>query len=64
MKKLTLFLASLLICVSILSSFPVVYADEIGTTVPPEETTQQETTPPEDEALPLSWNPQPDEVNY
>lgn len=64
MKKLTLLIASLSISVSILSAFPMVHADEIDTTVPLEETTQQETTPPEDEVLPLSWNPQPDEVNY
>ena len=39
------------------------YADEIGTAVPPEETTQQETTPVEGDALPAIWDPQPDEVN-
>ena len=44
------------------------YADEIGTAVPPEETTQQETTqqettPAEGDALPAIWDPQPDEVN-
>lgn len=63
MKKLISLLASLLICVSILSAFPVVYADEIDTTVEPAETTQQETTPLEDVALPAIWDPQPDEVN-
>lgn len=63
MKKLISIIASLLVCVSILSAFPVVYADEIDTTVPPVETTQQETTPPEEEALPAIWDPQSEEVN-
>lgn len=63
MKKLISIIASLLICVTIFSAFPVVYADEINTTVPPEETTYQETVPPEEKAAPAFWSPQPDEVN-
>lgn len=62
MKKLISIIASLLVCVSILSVFPVVYADEIDTTIRPEETTQQETTPAEDDALPAIWDPQSEEV--
>lgn len=63
MKKLISIIASLLICVTIFSAFPVVYADEIDTTVPPEETTYQETIPPIEGTVPAFWNPQPDEVN-
>lgn len=63
MKMLNSIIASLLICITIFSAFPVVYADEIDTTVPPEETTYQETVPSEEEVVPAFWNPQPDEVN-
>ena len=63
MKKLITIIVSVLVCASMLSVIPAVYADEIGTAVPPEETTQQETTPAEGDALPAIWDPQPDEVN-
>lgn len=63
MKKLISIIASLLICVAIFSAFPVVYADEVDTTIPPEETTYKETVPPEEEVVPVIWDPQPDEVN-
>lgn len=63
MKKLITIIVSLLVCASMLSVIPAVYADEIDTTVPPVETTQQETTPPEEEALPAIWDPQSEEVN-
>lgn len=63
MKKLITIIVSVLVCASMLSVIPAVYADEIETTVPPEETTQQETTPAEDDALPAIWDPQSEEVN-
>lgn len=63
MKKITVLIASLSISISILSAFPVVRADKIDTTVPPDEITQQETTLPENEVLPLFCDPQHDEIN-
>lgn len=63
MKKLITIIVSVLVCASMLSVIPAVYADEIETTVPPEETTQQETTPAEDDAPPAIWDPQSEEVN-
>lgn len=63
MKKLITIIITVLVCASMLSAIPAVYADEIDTTVPPEEISQQETTPPEEEALPAFWDPQSEEVN-
>lgn len=56
MKRIIYIIASLLICASISSAFPVVYADEIDTTVPPEETILQEATPSEEEAAPAFYD--------
>ncbi len=63
MKKRIASFVTLLLCLSLLTAFPVAHAEEIDPDFLPEEAIQQETVALEENLIPAVHAPQLEEVN-
>lgn len=63
MKKLSAFLAAVLILALLVSAFSAVSAAASETELPAIETVPQQTFPSEDELAPAFWDPNEDNIN-